>query len=72
MKLLTNCRDDFEAQMVEGLLESADIPVHKKYQGTGHALKIYGGVGQNVDIYVPRDRWQEAKLLLESSHEFKE
>lgn len=72
MKLLVNCRDDFEAQIIEGLLKSGGIPVHRKYRGTGQALKIYGGVGQNVDIYVPEERLEEARLLLESSHEFDE
>lgn len=69
MKLLINCRDDFEAQIIEGLLRSAEIPVHKQYQGSGQVLKLYGGMGQNIDIYVPADRLEEARLLLESSHE---
>lgn len=67
-----NCRDDFEAQIIEGLLKSEGIPVHKKYLGAGQALKIYGGTGQNVDIYVPSERLEEARLLLEGSHEFDE
>lgn len=72
MKLLTNCRDDFEANLIEGLLKSADIPVHKQYRGFGHAMKLYGGVGQDIDIFVPADRLEEAQLLLESSHEVEE
>lgn len=72
MKLLINCRDDFEAQVIEGLLQSAGIPVHKKYRGAGHALKIYGGVGQDIDIYVPSDRLTEARQLLESDNEIEE
>lgn len=72
MKLLVNCRDDFEASMIEGLLRSADIPVHKQYRGTGHLLKVYSGVGQDIDIFVPEDCYEEAKLLLESSHEMEE
>lgn len=66
MKLLVNCRDDFEAQCIEGLLTSAGIPVHKQYRGAGQVLKIYGGLGQDVDIYVPADRLEEARQLLES------
>jgi len=72
MKFLVNCRDDFEAQLIEGLLQSADIPVHKKYRGVGHALKLYGGVGQDIDLYVPADRLEEARRLLESTQEFEE
>lgn len=66
MKLLVNCKDDFEAQLIEGLLTSAGIPVHKEYRGTGQILKIYAGLGRDIDIYVPGDRLEEAKLLLES------
>lgn len=72
MKLLINCRDDYEANVIEGLLKVANIPVHKRYRGAGEAMKFYGGVGQNIDIYVPADRLEEARLLLESSQELDE
>lgn len=72
MKLLINCSDDFEASVIQGLLSSADIPVHKQYRDIGEAMKFYGGVGRNVDIYVPADRLEEALLLLESSHDLEE
>ncbi|HOC06758.1 MAG: DUF2007 domain-containing protein [Bacillota bacterium] len=69
MKLLVNCKDDFEAQLIEGLLKSAGIPVQRKYRGEGHVLKLYGGLGRDVDIYVPGDRLQEAMQLLEHRDE---
>ncbi|MDD2282439.1 MAG: DUF2007 domain-containing protein [Eubacteriales bacterium] len=69
MKLLVNCKDDFEAQLIEGLLTSAGIPVHKEYRGAGQIIKIYGGTGQDIDIYVPDDRLEEARQLLESGSE---
>jgi hypothetical protein len=69
LKLLVNCRDDFEAHFIEGLLKTANIRVHKQYRGFGHAYKIYSGVGQDVDIFVAADRLEEAQLLLESTHE---
>lgn len=72
MKLLINCSDDFEASVIEGLLLSADIPVHKQYRGIGEAMKVYSGVGRNIDIYVPADRLEEALLLLESDHDLEE
>lgn len=70
MKLLMNCKDDFEAQVIEGLLTSADIPVHRRYRGSGQVLNIYGGVGRDIDIYVPDDRLEEALQLLESSGDY--
>ncbi|MGI6365946.1 MAG: putative signal transducing protein [Bacillota bacterium] len=72
MKLLINCRDDYEANVIEGLLKVAGIPVHKQYRGIGEAMKFFAGVGQDIDIYVPADRLEEARLLLESSHELDE
>ena len=68
LKLLVNCRDDFEAHFVEGLLKTAGIRAHKQYRGFGHAYKIYSGVGQDVDIYVSSEHLEEAQLLLESTH----
>ncbi len=66
LKFLTNCKDDFEAQMVEGLLKSAGIPVERRHRGAGHAHIIYGGVGLDVDLLVPESRHQEAMKLLET------
>lgn len=65
LKHLINCKDDFDAQLVEGLLQSAGIPVQRRYRGAGHAHKIYGGVGLDVDLLVPESRHQEAMTLLE-------
>jgi len=72
MKLLINCKDDFEAQLIEGLLTSAGIPVHKEYRGSGQLLKIYGGLGRDIDIYVPGDCLEEARLLLETHGDWDE
>lgn len=69
MKLLINCKDDFEAQLIEGLLTSAGIAVERKYRGAGQILKIYGGLGRDVDIYVPSHRLEEARQLLEHREE---
>ncbi|MTI94170.1 MAG: DUF2007 domain-containing protein [Firmicutes bacterium] len=66
MKLLVNCRDDFEAQMLEDVLKSANIPVHRQYRGFGDAAKIYTGLGQDVDLYVREQNLEEARQLLEA------
>lgn len=72
MKFLVGCKDDFEAQILEGLLVSAGIPVEKKYRGVGEYLRVFGGVGRDVDLYVPGDRLEEALELLESGFEWDE
>lgn len=66
MQILVNCKDDFEAQLVEGFLQSAGIPVQRRHRGAGHAHKFYGGVGLDVDLLVPEGRLEEAQMLLES------
>ena len=72
IKLLVNCKDDYEARLIEGLLATADIPVHREYRGTGLILKVYAGLGRNVDIYVPAGRWQEAQALLQARGDWDE
>lgn len=72
MKLLVSCKDDFEAQILTGLLVSAGIPVEKKYRGVGEYLRVFGGVGRDVDLYVPDDRLEEATELLASGFDWEE
>ncbi len=54
-----------QAQIVEGLLKSNDIPVKLEYEAIG---KVYGltvdGLGR-VRVYVPEDLYDIAKTLLE-------
>jgi len=63
---LINCRDDFEAQLIEGILKGANIPVERRYQG-GDMLRAYGVKGLNVDLYVPGEMLEVARALLEAS-----
>lgn len=64
MKHLVNCKDDYEAQLICGLMAVAGIPVHREYRGAGQLLKIYCGIGRDVDLYVPANRLAEAQELL--------
>lgn len=64
---LVNCRDDFEAQLIEGILKGANIPVERRYQGGGDMLRVYGGKGLNVDLYVPGEMLEVARALLEAT-----
>lgn len=72
MVFLVSCKDDFEAQILMGLLASANIPVEKKYRGVGQYLKVFGGLGRDVDLYVPDDRLEEALQLLDSDFDWEE
>ncbi len=63
--LLVNCADDFEADLIIGILKEEEIIAQKKYRGMGHAMKIYGGMGRDVDIYVPAEKMTEARQILQ-------
>lgn len=55
-----------EAQIIKGLLDTEGIPSALEYEAIG---KIYGftvdGLGM-VKVLVPEDRYEEAKVLIES------
>ena len=63
---LVNCADDFEASLIIGILEGEGITSQTKYKGSGDYMKIIGGVGKNVDIYVPADQHSRATEILAS------
>lgn len=71
--LLTTASNSFEAETLEALLQSNDIPVLKKYREAGAYLEIYMGSSNfGVDIYVASDMYDKAKEILESSPEYDE
>ena len=63
---LVNCGDEFEASLIIGILTEEGIASQTKYKGSGDYMKIIGGVGKNVDIYVPADQHFRATELLAS------
>lgn len=63
---LVNCADEFEASLIIGILEQEGITSQTKYKGSGDYMKIIGGVGKNVDIYVPADKHSQAMAILAS------
>ncbi|SNX54531.1 DUF2007 domain-containing protein [Thermoanaerobacterium sp. RBIITD] len=68
--LLTSVYDDIEADIVESLLNSYDIPVLKKYKGAGVYMKVFMGKTKlGIDIYVPSKFFDKAKEILESKPE---
>jgi hypothetical protein len=65
--LLTTVANDIEFEMVAGLLQMGDIPVIRKVKGIDGFIQIILGMPlAGIDIYVPKDRFEEAMELLNS------
>ena len=64
-KFLINCTDDFEAAFVMGALKEEGISTFKKYRSGDH-MKIIGGVGKDVDVYVPDEQLDRAQETLKT------
>ena len=62
--------NEMEADIVTGLLETEGIPVVKTYKGMGILHKVYTGKATGVDLFVPREKLELARKLLED--EFKD
>lgn len=63
---LINCQDEFVAGMITGILEEEGIAFQTRYQGSGDYMRILTGVGKNVDIFVPADKYQRAKEIIDA------
>ena len=62
---LTTVANDIEFEMVAGILQMGEIPVIRKVKGVDGFMQIIMGVPiAGIDIYVPKDRFQEASELL--------
>lgn len=65
--LLKEGVEEFEADIIEALLKSAGIPVLKKSRLGGGYMGIVTGVNHlGIDMYVPTEMLEDAKLLLEA------
>lgn len=63
--LLTTVANDIEFEMVAGILQMGDIPVIKKVKGVDGFIQIILGMPiAGIDIYVHKDRFNEAYELL--------
>jgi len=61
---LMSVPDDMEANIIESLLQSYDIPLLKKYRKSGGYMKIYMGMSNfGIDLYVPSRLLEKAKEL---------
>lgn len=66
---LVSAANSIEAEMIEALLNSNQIPVLKKFKEAGAYLDIYmGATNLGVDLYVPSKLREKAKEIIESDH----
>lgn len=63
---LISLYNETEADIVMGLLETADIPVVKTYKGMGVLYKVYTGKAGVVDLFVPAEKFEQARDLLDA------
>jgi len=63
-ELLTKVQGDLQAELLRGILEAQEIPVLLSREGAGRAYGITIGSLGEVDILVPDNYTQEAKLIL--------
>lgn len=67
-KLLTNVYDTNMANIIESILDQAEILVLKKQKGSGAYMEIVAGISNTgIDLYVPEVHWTEAQEIINSS-----
>ncbi len=67
---LISAANSIEAEVLEALLTSNQIPVLKKYKEAGAYLEIYmGATNFGVDLYVPSKLMVKAKEIIKSNFE---
>jgi len=64
---LCGVTQDFEADIIIGLLNEASIPAIKQYPEAGAFLKIAYGLTTGVDLYVPTGLSELARQLIQES-----
>lgn len=66
-QLLGIINDEQEANIIESLLTSENIPVQRRYKGVSHMSKIAGGMTKlGIHFYVLGNNLQETKELLKA------
>lgn len=64
---LVNVSDQIEFGIIKGLLEMAEIPAVKKVGNLGGYAEILTGISfEGIDVYVPEDRYEEAKGIIDT------
>jgi len=60
--------NEIEANIIESIFKSEDIPVLKRYREAGEYLMLYMGMtNMGIDIFVPADLEIKAKQILDSA-----
>ena len=65
---LITAGDSIEADIIESKLSTAGIPVYRKYREPGAYLEIIlGTTTMGIDLFVPEEKIEEAKSILDSA-----
>lgn len=71
--LLISVGDENEANIIENLLESYQIPSLKKYRDIGDYMKVFMGTSVfGIDIYVPESCVETSREILRTNASFDE
>lgn len=63
--LLRSTNDNYQINLIKGLLEDANIPYIIKERGSGGYMKIIGGISVfGTDIYVDKTTVEKAEEIL--------
>jgi ribosomal protein S18 acetylase RimI-like enzyme len=63
---LINVSGEINAEMLEEILQNANIPVMRKYPGSGQYMQLVMGASIcGVDLYVPAEQLEEANKLID-------
>ena len=68
LELLTTAYDNEQLAVLRSILESGNIPYMTKERGSGSSVKIIMGFSHfGTDIFVKRDRLEDARALLDAT-----
>jgi len=68
MVFLTTAGDIIEAEVIESRLKASGIPILRKHRGPGGYMAVLLGFSTyGIDLFVPEDRADVAKSILESA-----
>ncbi|MDD4188957.1 MAG: DUF2007 domain-containing protein [Eubacteriales bacterium] len=67
---LVNVSNQIEFSIIKSLLDMAEIPAVKKVGNLGGYAEILTGISfEGIDIYVPEDRYEEAREMIETQED---
>lgn len=66
---LTSIFNDWEGDIIAGLLETHGIPIMRKYPGSSGIAKIYLGSSFGAELYVPEEKLELARSILSQNRQ---